>query len=253
MSYYRIERPKTQAESDAEALEQWNFRVKKVINPIEERQKVRTNLDILEYHEDSKIRMEYYTPNEAEENRLVEQIKQTDPNFDKEYFKRYADYVIRDFFRAFSNKNMDALRKSVDVNIIALFNSRIYQNTVFGIEEHFELLDTNYVDFFGYQKEANVEIISVAIGMVYYTYKKKKSGEIVDGSDKIKRRSTFLLSFARNIGGQTIKTDDSFKSEGITCYNCGAKITNPYSRCEYCGTVMYNSTENWLLNHIEKL
>jgi hypothetical protein len=129
-----------------------------------------------------------------------------------------------------------------------------YQNEMHGYKETITDLTNNYVDFFGYHKEGNVEVISVAVGIVYIDYIKDKQGNIVAGSETSKQRSVFILSFARKIGGKTINNIKDYSENGISrCPNCGADIINSFSQCESCGTTLFNSTENWIMNHIEQL
>ena len=98
-----------------------------------------------------------------------------------------------------------------------------------------------------------MEVISVALGINYYDYIKDNNGEIIKGSDKIKLYTVYVLSFSRKQGGKTIKSIKEYKDGKAYCPNCGGEITNSFSECEHCHTILYNSTENWLLTHIEEL
>ena len=216
--------------------------------------KLRNVLDILEYQEDAKRKKSFYTPNEDEENRIVNCIKINDPEFNKELFEKFAFSVFKDFQKAYCENNLNSLRKYVDINTIETYSLQASQNEMHGYKETIEVLSNNYVDFFGYHKEGNLEIVSVAVSTVYIDYIKDKQGEIVAGSDKAKQRGVFILSFARKIGGKTINNiKDYSENATLYCPNCGAEIINSFNQCENCGTTLFNSTENWILNHIEEL
>ncbi len=218
------------------------------------KQKMRQILDILEFQEDAKSKRSFYTPNEDEENRIVECIKKNDPEFNKELFEKFAEDVFRKFQKAYCENNLDSVRKFVDVNVIETFGVRSYQNQMNGYKETIDIADINYVDFFGYHNEGNVEVVSVAVGIVFKDYVVDETGEVIAGSDKYKKRSTYILSFARKIGGKTINNIKDYTEGSIShCPNCGADIINSFSQCESCGTVLFNSTESWLMNHIEEL
>ena len=217
------------------------------------KEKVRDRLKILEYAEDAKNKKNYYTPNEPEEERLVELIKMHDPEFDKELFEHYAEDVFRKFMYAYCNNEFDSLRKYVDINILEMFRTQAIKNYALKEKEEIQIEAVNYVDFFGYHQEGNIEVVSVALGVNYYDFIKNADGKITKGSDKIKNRSTYLLSFARTSGAQTINNIKDYKDGVAYCPNCGGKITNSYSECEFCHAILYNSTDNWLLTHIEEM
>lgn len=214
-------------------------------------EKIRKRLNILEYQEDAKNKKSFYTPNESEEDRLVEQIKINDPDFDKVLFEKFVQDIFTKFQTAYCNNNLDSMRKFVDVNIIEQFKVQAVQNKLLNETEKMDVVDFNFVDFFGYHIENGLEVISVAVSLVLYDYVKDKDANIIRGSDKIKRREVYILSFARKLGGKTINNIKDYKEEVSHCPNCGSTITNSYSECEHCGTILFNSTENWLLNHIE--
>lgn len=217
------------------------------------RNKARRKVEPLERLEDYQGAHNLYTPNEQEEERLVGLIKLEDPDFDKELFEKFVEDIFSKFEKAYCDNKLDNLRKYVDINIIEKYKIKISQKNVIEQKDYIEILKYNFVDFFGYHKEGGNEIISVAVGVILHEFTKDREGTLVDGSDKEPQRRTFLLSFARTIGGKTINNIKNYE-EGIAhCPNCGAEITNSYSECEHCGTTLFNSTENWLLNHIETI
>ena len=225
--------------------------IDEIINEEKYKEKLRNQLNILEYAEIAKSKKSFYTPNEAEEERLVEIIKRTDPNFDKELFEQYAEGVLRIIQQAYCDKEFDSLRKIVDTNIIDQFKVQTL-NTI-GLKEEIKVDTINYVDFFGFHKEGKTDVLSVAIGVKYYDYFTNEEGEIVGGSDKIKKYTVYLLSFSRKIGGKTIKNIRTALDGFNYCPNCGGKITSLSNECEYCHTILFNSTDNWLLTHIEEM
>lgn len=214
------------------------------------KEKARERLRILEYAEETENIKKFYTPNEAKENELVAEIQKKDPDFDKELFEKYAEEIFEKFQQAYCNNDLDALRKYVDINVIELFKLQASQKYILNEKETITIDCINYVDFYDYHIEGELEIIGVAIGVNYYDYIKNKADEIIKGSDKIKNRSVFFLTFARKLGGKTI---NNIKDGAMCCPNCGGKITNSYSECEFCHTILYNGTENWLLTHIEEI
>ncbi len=216
--------------------------------------KARSRLDILEYQEDAKNKRSFYTPNEDEENRIVDTIKLKDPDFNKELFEKFAIDIFSKFYKAYCENNLDSVRKFVDINVVEKFNLQANQNATLNLKETIEILEFNYVDIFGYHKEGNAEIISVALSLVFRDCIKDEQGTIVAGSEKAKQRGVYILSFARKIGGKTINSIKDYLENGILhCTNCGSEIVNSFSQCEHCGTTLFNSTENWLMNHIERL
>jgi len=154
---------------------------------------------------------------------------------------------------AYCDNNLDSLRKYVDANILELLKIQANKNDILTAKEEIVIDAVNYVDFFGYHMEGNLDIVSVAVGANYYDFAKDTEGNVVRGSDKIMNRSVYLLSFARKTGSKTINNIKDYKDGVAICPNCGAKIVNSYSECEFCHTILYNGTENWLLTHIEEL
>ena len=223
------------------------------INREKNKERINDRLSILEYAENVRNRRNIYTPNETEENRIVEQIHLTDSEFNKELFEHYTEDVFRKFMNAFCENNLDSLRKYVDVNILEMFKLQANKNAQTPEIEEIIIDRINYVDFFGYHIEGDLEVVSVAVGANYYDFAKDKEGKVVSGSDKIMNRSIYLLSFARKVGSKTINNIKDYKDGVAICPNCGGKIVNSYSECEFCHTVLYNGTENWLLTHIEEL
>ncbi len=215
--------------------------------------KIREKLSILEYAEDAKNRKNFYTPDEDDEDTLVGFIKVKDPNFDKVMFEHYAEDVFKKFLKAYCDRDLDSLRKYVDINIIEAFKLQYNKNSSIAGKEEIIIKDINYVDFFGFHQEGNVEVVSVALGMNYYDYIKDNQNNIIVGSDKATLRTVYLLSFSRKKGGKTINNIKDYKDGKAYCPNCGGEITNSYSECEHCHTILFNSTENWLLTHIEEM
>ena len=223
------------------------------INQEKSKERINDKLAILEYAESMKNKRNVYTPNEAEEDRLVDQIKHNDPDFNKELFEHYAGDIFRKLMNAFCENTLDSLRKYIDVNILELLKIQASKNASLKVKEEMIIKQVNYVDFFGFHNEGNLEVISVALGVNYYDFAKDKEGNIIKGSDKIMVRSVYFLSFARKAGSKTINNIKDYRDGIAYCPNCGGKIVNSYSECEYCHTVLYNGTDNWLLTHIEEM
>ncbi len=222
---------------------------------IHEKTKERINqkLAILEYTENAKNKKSFYTPNENEETRIVEQIKIKDPSFNIQLFEHYVEDVFRKLMIAFVDNNLDYLRKYVNSNILEVFKIQASKNALTLEKENLKIENINYVDLFGYHEEGNLEVISLAVGANYYDFATDKNGKVIKGSDTIMKRSVYLLSFARKIGSKTINNIKDYKDGVAYCPNCGGKIINSYSECEYCHTILYNGTDNWLLTHIEEM
>ena len=87
----------------AAALQKGKDKIEEKIYTEKNKEKVRNKLNILEYAEDAKNRKNYYTPNEPEEERLIEKIKRQDAEFNKELFEHYAEDVFRKFMYAYCN------------------------------------------------------------------------------------------------------------------------------------------------------
>ena len=223
------------------------------INREKNKERINDRLSILEYAENVRNRKNIYTPNETEENRIVEKIQSNDPEFNKELFERYAEDIFRKLMNAYCENKLDSLRKFIDINIIELLKTQSNRNASLIEKEEMIIKDVNYVDFFGFHNEGNLEVISVAVGVNYYDFAKDKKGNVIKGSDKIMVRSVYLLSFARKVGSKTINNIKDYRDGFAYCPNCGGKIVNSYSECEYCHTVLYNGTDNWLLTHIEEM
>ena len=231
----------------------WESRVKTEENTFENRLKARNRLDILEYNADVSKRKSFYTPDEDEERRLVELIKNDDPNFDRENFEKFVESVYRKFVEAYCSNNISSLKRYIDINIIEYYRLKEYQNQMLKHKKHIDILKFNFVDFFGYHKEADLDIISVAVGVVCYKYTQNANNEIISGSDKASQNEVILLSFARKKDAKTIKSVKEYIDGKYTCPNCGAEIKTISNVCEHCNTALYNSTSSWIINHMEIL
>ena len=148
---------------------------------------------------------------------------------------------------------MDSLRKYIDINVLEQFKIKSLQNAASAGKEVIIIKSIDYVDIFWYHQEGDNEVVSVALGIDYYDYIKNANGEIVCGSDKVKLHAVYIVSFARKKGGKTIKNIKDYIEKELYCPNCGGAITNSYSECEYCHAILFNSTESWLLTHIEEM
>lgn len=242
------------------ATQLFAFAVTKLKDTVEEKinikinkEKARNKLNILEYAENAKNKKNYYTPDESEEERLIELIKRKDPEFNKELFEHYAEDIFRKLMHAYCNNEFESLRKYIDINILETLRTQAMKNYALKEKEEIIVESVNYVDFFGYHTEGKIEVVSVALGVNYFDFIKNVDGKITKGSDKIKNRTTYLLSFARTSGAKTINNIKDYKDGVAYCPNCGGAITNSYSECEFCHAILYNSTDNWLLTHIEEM
>ncbi len=234
------------AKTGAEAVEG-------IVNKEVKKGKIREKLNILEYAENAKNKKNYYTPDDDDEDTVVGLIQVKDPDFKKEMFEHYAEDIFRKFMKAYSDNDLDSVRKYVDINLIELFKMQSGKNNNLKEKEELNIKNFNYVDIFGYHKEGEFEVVSVALGINYYDYIKNAQGDVIKGSDKNVLHTVYLLSFSRKQGGKTIDNIKDYKDGKAYCPNCGGEITNSYSECEHCHTILYNSTENWLLTHIEEM
>ena len=218
------------------------------ITMIINRKKVRERMELLDYNEGKEKRKNDYTRNTILDEQIALKIREKDVNFKEQTFKEWVKETFEEFQKAWSNKDMMRIRNRLDNNLYEHYELLQKANIDKECVNKIEIKKVNYVDFSAYSKDNEKEIIEVAINCILVDYAlKENTGEIVEGSDTVKIRTTYKLIFYRKNGAQS-----DGKESTETCPNCGGKIIQGKNKCEYCEALLQNNGNNWLLNSIER-
>lgn len=219
-----------------------------VIAVIINRKKVRQRMDTMDYSSHREKRKTHYTRNLILDEQIALKIKEDDRIFDDIAFKEWAKETFVEFQKAWSNKNLNSISNRLDKSLCEQYTLLASTNIEEDYKNIIAIETINYVDFSSYSNDNEKEIIEVAINVIMYDYVVNEiTKEIISGSDKIKQRTTYKLTFYRRMGTQT-----NNGSNELICPNCGAKIDIKQNKCAYCNTKILNGIRDWILNNIEK-
>lgn len=222
--------------------------IKKVIRAIFKRKKVRTRMETVDYGEHKEKRKKNYTRNLILDEQILLKIKEADSKFDDIVFKEWAKETFIEFQKAWSNKNIKSISSRLDTSLCEQYSLLVNANVEVECKNIIDIKTINYVDFSSYSNDNEKEIIEVALNVVLCDYViNETTKEIVSGSENIKQRTTYKLTFYRKLG-----TPTNDKGNLLMCPNCGGKIENKQNKCTYCDTWILNGVSDWILNNIEK-
>lgn len=212
------------------------------------RKKVRARMETVDYGDHKEKRKKNYTRNLILDEQIVLKIKEDDSNFDDIAFKEWAKESFIEFQKAWTNKDINSISSKLDKSFREQYNLLLDTNIEKDCKNIIDIKTVNYVDFSSYSNDNEKEIIEVAINVVLYDYTINETTRvIVGGSEKIKQRTTYKLTFYRKLGTLTNGGDTV-----LVCPNCGGKIDNKQNKCMYCDTWILNGVKDWILNNIEK-
>lgn len=212
------------------------------------RKKVRKRMATVDYGDHKEKRKKNYTRNLILDEQIAIKIKEDDATFDDIAFKQWAKETFIEFQKAWTNKDINSISSRLDKSLCEQYNLLLNTNLEKDCKNIIDIKTVNYVDLSSYSNDNEKEIVEVALNVVLYDYVINESTkEIVSGSEKIKQRITYKLTFYRKLGIQT-----NNKNSLLVCPNCGGKIENKQNKCVYCGTWILNGVKDWILNNIEK-
>lgn len=215
---------------------------------IKNREKIRERFAPIDYGEKKQKRKGNYTRNTILDEQIAMKIKKDDKDIDIQKLKEWIKESFIKIQEAWSKKEMENVIGLMDYNLYEQYQLLLDNNEKQGITNKVEIIDINYVDFSSYTEDYGKEIIEVAINTVGYIYDiEKTSNLIIHGSNEIKQRTTYKLTYFRKNGAQT----QSDVKEYI-CPNCGSTLIGSTNKCNYCNTLILNDFENWSLNNIER-
>ena len=224
-----------------------NIIVKTVITMINKK-RVRAKMEPLEYTEFKQKRKNTYTRNMILNDKIILEIKEEDSSFNEKEFKEWAKETFIEFQKAWSTKNINAIRNRLDYDLCEQYNLLLKTNVKESQKEIIEVKQINYIDFSAYSKDNEKEIVEVALNAVTNNYTiDEETKSIISGSKTIKVRTTYKLKFYRKVG---IAAKE--KNGKVRCPNCGAEILNENNKCEYCKSIYLDGVKSWILNSIDK-
>lgn len=212
------------------------------------RKKVRKRMEIIDYGAHKEKRKDSYTRNLILDEQIAVNIKENDVDFDALVFKEWVKEIFIEFQKAWTNKNFKSISSMLDNSLCEQYNLLLNTNLKKEYKNIIDIETINYVDFSLYSKDSEKEVVEVAINIVLYDYTiNEATKEVIEGSDKIRQRTTYKLSLYRKLGTYTNRATNL-----LVCPNCGGKIEMKQNKCLYCNTWILNGVKNWVLNNIEK-
>lgn len=187
-------------------------------------------------------------PNYAiDENLVVQNIKEKDPDFSADNFKTFASEVWLTLQEAWESKSWQKVRP-FESN--ALFNVHNRQ-----LQEYIDRKKTNFMEMQNirnvciarYRSDGDYEIVSVKLDASLLDYVvDDESGRILEGSKTQHVHRSYILEFIRKNG---LKTVESEGTSVTNCPNCGAptEVTSS-GQCEFCKSIITKGDYGWVLN-----
>lgn len=215
---------------------------------IKNRKKIRERFAPIDYGENKQKRKRNYTRNSILDEQIILRIKEKDKNLDALKLKEWIKESFKKIQEAWSKKDMSSVIGLMDYNLYEHYQLLLENNEKQGITNKVEIIDVNYVDFSAYTEDYGKDVLEVAINFVGYNYDVENTTNLViRGSNEIKQRTTYKLTYYRKNGAQTQQEEKEY-----LCPNCGATLIGNTNQCNYCNTLILNNADEWILNNIER-
>ena len=181
--------------------------------------------------------------NKIYESIHISKIAENSKNFNADLFKKWS----KEIFEALQLGSLEDKKLIKDFVLEELFD------TIFNQEQQLENDNLKYIqedftinslDLFDYSKSLNKEEIQILIKTTLREYIiDTKSKEILRGNKKLKDKK-YLMTFKKRSDIPVIIEKN--------CPNCGGIISSlDFTRCKYCGSLIFPVRYEWILTKLE--
>lgn len=185
-------------------------------------------------------------PNPEKIETIVNKIKEHDKNFSRDNFLSWAEQVFVQLQDAWEERDW---KKARPFESEALFNTHKAQLDDFIKNGTINIMDNVCVNksfISDYYQDADKEYLTVFMETRYKDYIiKEDTKQVVEGNPNTTYTVKYKAKFVRTVG---VETGEFSNKSTTTCPNCGAPVdVNAAGQCAYCGTVITDTTHDWVL------
>lgn len=182
---------------------------------------------------------------------IVEEIRQSDPEFSEEKFLSWSKDVFVKLQAAWTARDWKIIRPFESNELFEQHNAQLQEYINNNRINVIERLAVESADLMSHRFDGDKEIIEVYLKAVMKDYIiDATTKEVVEGNKTTDWHMKYKLTFARKNG---VKTHAGTSNKSTTnCPNCGAptEITSA-GQCEYCGSVITTGEHDWVLTGLE--
>lgn len=179
----------------------------------------------------------------------VANYKSLDPGFDEaELRERLANLYIR-MQQCWHEKDISSLKPYFTDAFYNQSDAQLEQKRRAGQTPCTERVAVMEVNFRGFYQENGTDhmVARIKSRIVAYTLD-DRTGKVISGSRSKEKFMEYEWDLTRRTGAITMKENES---RSILCPHCGAPMNiNATAKCEYCGSVVTITPEDWALNRI---
>ena len=176
--------------------------------------------------------------------KVLAAVQQFDSEFNGANMVALAKSTFISVQTAWCNRNMEPVRGLMSTNQYNTVKRQVQAKIDQGVTYHYEDITIPEAWLTSYVRDKEFEYVTVYVHASYIDYQvDDKTGNIIRGNRSTHWHIGFKMKFMRKI------STSSAHIEGKTCPNCGAPIfITSSAKCEYCGTVITNASEEWVLS-----
>ncbi|MDD4773945.1 MAG: TIM44-like domain-containing protein, partial [Eubacteriales bacterium] len=185
-----------------------------------------------------------------DEDKVVDQIRQTDPDFNREQFRDYASKILLAVLGAISGRNALSARPYESDNLFSVHEKQIREDIEGQRINHMEDITVIFVKIADYIAKDETDTVTVLakISLLDYTTDTVK-GNLLDGSRLAHRNRSFRLEFIRSHG---LKSSADLEAD-TDCPVCNKPMNITVTgKCGECKTNLCDGSRGWILNSLSK-
>ena len=189
----------------------------------------------------------YYDDNEEKLNDINEYI-QVDMTFSPEKLRKRLSDTYTLFQKCWQDKELSPLRLRMTDSLYSQMDIQLDQYRKNNQTNHLERMSVRRIDLLGWKRDGDYDMIMAELETRVIDYVTDDiTGEIIGGSTEEFKYSTYECTLIRRRGGSV----ETSRPELKRCPRCGAYVRiNTTTKCEYCGSIISNTVQDWALSNI---
>lgn len=185
-----------------------------------------------------------------DEDKIIDKIRLTDPDFNREYFRDYAGKIMLKVLDGISKRNSLLLRPYESNYLFTAHDKQIREYIESKRINHLDDMHLVSVAIADFNANGETETVTVraTVSMLDYTTD-DASGGVLDGSRIARRNRSYRLDFIRLQG---IKSTENIGPYTI-CPVCSKPLTVTMTgKCSECKTLLCDGSRGWIINSLVK-
>lgn len=205
-----------------------------------------------EKNRNQNISMSEIIPQKSQDQ-IEQEIKASDPNFNKEEFLAWARDVFIKLQEAWTKQDWSSLRVFESTQLFEQHQSQLQGYIDRGQKNILDRVCVLGANLASFTQSGDKDIISITLRskMIDYIID-EKSGQVLKGDKNTDRYGTYRMTFTRKTGVKTVPGKAGVKT--TNCPNCGAptEITSA-GKCRYCGSLLVTEDFGWVLTDYTRI